>query len=213
MSTLKSPHLLRLLEEEQFDTIYHQHFSYFSLLTGERVLAAHGLKLVDVEELPTHGGSLRIFVSTSGGITEEVHELRERELSAGLGDLSTYTSFDERARRSKRAIVSFFIEAKEAEQTIVGYGAPAKGNTLLNYCGIGRDFIDYTVDRNPHKQGFFLPGTRIPIKSPDEIGRTKPDLVFILPWNLRDEIIEQMSYVRDWGGRFVVHSPELQVHA
>jgi SAM-dependent methyltransferase len=213
MATLEFPHLLRLIEEEQFDTIYHEHFSYFSLLTVERVLAAHGLKLVDVEELPTHGGSLRIFVSTSGAITEEVHELRERELSAGLGDLSTYTSFDERARRAKRAIVSFFIEAKEADQTIVGYGAPAKGNTLLNYCGIGRDFIDYTVDRNPHKQGFFLPGTRIPIKSPDEIGRTKPDLVFILPWNLREEIIEQMSHVRDWGGRFVVHSPELQVHA
>ncbi len=213
IATLEFPHLLPLIEEEQFDTIYHEHFSYFSLLTVERVLGEHGLTVVDVEELPTHGGSLRVFAAHGGSVGAPVQELRGRELDAGLGELSIYTSFDERVRRAKRDILTFFVEAKNAGQTIVGYGAPAKGNTLLNYCGIGRDFIDYTVDLSPHKQGLYLPGTHIPIRAPDEIARTRPNLVFVLPWNLREEIMEQMSYVRDWGGRFVARSPELRVHA
>ncbi len=212
VATLEFPHLLRLIEEEQFDTIYHEHFSYFSLATAERVFAGHGLTLIDVEELPTHGGSLRIFAAHAGDVAERVHELRAREEAGGLGDVDTYTSFGARARRAKWEILAFLIEAKDAGETIVGYGAPAKGNTLLNFCGIGTDFIDYTVDRNPHKQGRYLPGTHIPILPPQQIGRTRPDIVFILPWNLRDEIIEEMSFVRDWGGRFLVRSPELQVY-
>jgi SAM-dependent methyltransferase len=211
VATVEFPHLLRLIEEEQFDTIYHEHFSYFSLATAERVFGAHGLALVDVEELSTHGGSLRIYAAHAGEPGERVLELRARELAAGLEDIATYASFEARVRRAKRQILSFFVEAKDAGETIVGYGAPAKGNTLLNYCGVGTDFIDYVVDRNPHKQGRFLPGTHLPIRAPEEIARTRPDIVFILPWNLRDEVIEEMSFVRDWGGRFVVRSPELQV--
>jgi 2-polyprenyl-3-methyl-5-hydroxy-6-metoxy-1,4-benzoquinol methylase len=210
-ATLEFPHLLRLVEEEQFDTIYHEHFSYFSLLAVEHVFGRHGLVLIDVEELPTHGGSLRIFVAHDGAGSANVEALLSRERDARLDQLETYTSFDARVRSAKRAILSFFINAKEADETIVGYGAPAKGNTLLNYCGIGRDFIDYTVDLSPHKQGSFLPGTHIPILAPDEIARTRPDLVFVLPWNLRDEIIDQMGFVREWGGKFVVRAPELQV--
>jgi SAM-dependent methyltransferase len=213
VATLEFPHLLRLIEEEQFDTIYHEHFSYFSLATAERVFRAHGLALVDVEELSTHGGSLRIYAAHAGEPGERVVELRAREAEAGLEDVATYTSFEARVRRAKRLLLSFFVEAKDAGETIVGYGAPAKGNTLLNYCGVGTDFIDYTVDRNPHKQGRFLPGTHIPIRAPEEVARTRPDIVFILPWNLRDEIVEEMSFVRDWGGRFVVRSPALQVVA
>jgi SAM-dependent methyltransferase len=210
-ATLEFPHLLRLIEDEQFDTIYHEHFSYFSLLAVEQVFIRHGLVLVDVEELPTHGGSLRIFVSHEGTAGPNLEAVRSRERAVGLDRLETYTSFGTRVRKAKRQILAFFVEAKNSGNTIVGYGAPAKGNTLLNYCGIGRDFIDYTVDLSPHKQGSFLPGTHIPILSPDEIARTRPDLVFLLAWNLRDEIIEQMSFVREWGGRFVVRSPELQV--
>jgi SAM-dependent methyltransferase len=211
-ATLEFPHLLRLVEEEQFDTIYHEHFSYFSLTTVERVFAAHGLIITDVEEWPTHGGSLRIFASRRGETSAHVHELRAREEAAGLEDLETYKSFGPRVRRAKREILSFLIGAKEAGEAIVGYGAPAKGNTLLNFCGIGTDFIDYTVDRNPHKQGRYLPGTHIPIFAPAEIRRTRPDTIFVLPWNLREEIIEEMSFVREWGGRFLVRSPQLQVH-
>jgi SAM-dependent methyltransferase len=210
--TIEFPHLLRLLLEAQFDTIYHEHFSYFSLLTATRALERHGLAIFDVEELPTHGGSLRIYaghVPREAG--ERVVELRERERAAGLEEVATYLAFADRVRREKREIVRFFIEQKEAGVSIAGYGAPAKGNTLLNYCGIGRDFIDYTVDLNPHKQGRYLPGTRIPVRNPDEIRLTRPDLVFILPWNLRDEVIEQLAFVRDWGGRFAARSPEIRI--
>ena len=210
--TIEFPHLLRLLEEAQFDTIYHEHYSYFSLLTASRALERHGLAIFDVEEMPTHGGSLRIYAGHAPREPgERVRELRERERGAGLEELPTYLAFADRVRREKREIVRFFIEQKEAGVSIAGYGAPAKGNTLLNYCGIGRDFIDYTVDLNPHKQGRYLPGTRIPIRDPDEIRRTQPALVFILPWNLRDEVMEQLAFVREWGGRFAARSPEIRI--
>jgi len=211
-ATLEFPHLLRLIEGEQFDTIYHEHLSYFSLLSVERVFARRGLVINDVEELPTHGGSLRIHVGHDGPGRPAVEELKHREREAGLYDLATYESFGAKVRRAKRDILSFFIDAKKADQRIVGYGAPAKGNTLLNYTGVGRDFIDYTVDLNPHKQGCFLPGTRIPILAPEVLNRTKPDLVFVLPWNLSDEIIEQMGHVFEWGGKFVTRVPELRVY-
>ena len=212
--TIEFPHLLRLIEEAQFDTIYHEHYSYFSLLTASQALERHGLAIFDVEELSTHGGSLRVYaghVPRQPG--ERVLELRERERAAGLEELATYLAFADRVRREKREIVRFFIEQKEAGHSIAGYGAPAKGNTLLNYCGIGRDFIDYTVDLNPHKQGRYLPGSRIPVRDPDEIRRTQPDLVFILPWNLRDEVMEQLAFVRDWGGRFAARAPEIKIFA
>jgi SAM-dependent methyltransferase len=210
--TIEFPHLLRLLEEAQFDTIYHEHFSYFSLLTASRALERHGLTIFDVEELPTHGGSLRIYAAhVPRPPGERVVALRERERAAGIEELATYLAFAERVRREKREIVRFFAEQKDAGMSIAGYGAPAKGNTLLNYCGIGRDFIDYTVDLNPHKQGRYLPGTHIPIRDPDEIRRTRPDLVVILPWNLRDEVMEQLAFIREWGGRFAARSPELRI--
>jgi SAM-dependent methyltransferase len=210
--TIEFPHLLRLLEEGQFDTIYHEHFSYFSLLTATRALERHGLAIFDVEELSTHGGSLRIYAGHVPRVPgERVVELRDRERASGLEALTTYLAFADRVRREKREIVRFFIEQKEAGVSIAGYGAPAKGNTLLNYCGIGRDFIDYTVDLNPHKQGRYLPGSRIPVRNPEEIRLTRPDLVFILPWNLRDEVIEQLAFVRDWGGRFAARSPEIRI--
>ena len=210
--TIEFPHLLRLLEEAQFDTIYHEHYSYFSLLTVTRALERHGLAIFDVEELPTHGGSLRIYAGHEPREPgERVLELRARERAAGLEELATYLAFADCVRREKREIVRFFIEQKEAGVSIAGYGAPAKGNTLLNYCGIGRDFIDYTVDLNPHKQGRYLPGTRIPVRDPDEIRRRQPDLVFILPWNLRGEVMEQLSFVRDWGGRFAARSPRIRI--
>lgn len=213
VATLEFPHLHRLIAGQQFDTIYHEHFSYFSLLTVERLFKEHGLTLIDVQELPTHGGSLRIFAAHQGTVGDAVDELRQREIAGGLDELSTYTAFDDRVRQAKRAILSFFIEAKEAGQRIVGYGAPAKGNTLLNYCGIGKDFIDYTVDRSPHKQGLYLPGTHIPIRAPETVREARPDILFILPWNLREEIMAQMSFIREWGGQFVVTSPEVNVFA
>lgn len=212
-ATLEFPHLLRLIEDEQFDTIYHEHLSYFSVLSVERVFAQGGLIVTDVEELPTHGGSLRIHVNHDGSPTPALEELRRREEAAGLSDLVTYGFFGEKVRRAKRDILSFFIDAKEGGLRVAGYGAPAKGNTLLNYTGIGRDFIDYTVDLNPHKQGCFLPGTHIPILAPEALARTHPDLVFVLPWNLQEEIIEQMRHVLEWGGKFVTRMPELRVYA
>jgi len=214
--TMEFPHLLRLVNDVQYDTIYHEHFSYFSFSAARRVFAAHGLTLFDVEEIPTHGGSLRIYgrheADETKPVGDRVGELLEREEEAGYGRLETYLAFSEQVKRQKRAVLSFLIEAKEEGRTIAGYGAPAKGNTLLNYCGIGTDFIDYTVDRNPHKQGHYLPGTRIPILDPCEVERTRPDYLFILPWNLKDEVMEQMSVIRDWGGRFVVSSPNLRVY-
>ncbi len=213
--TIEFPHLLRLIEETQFDTIYHEHFSYFSFLTTQRVFANHGLTLFDVEEIPTHGGSLRIYgrhvTDESHPISEHVLELSRRERDAGLQELELYSAFGERVRQSKRDILRLLLDLKNTGKSISGYGAPAKGNTLLNYCGIGTDFVDYTVDLNPHKQGCYLPGSHIPIRAPDEIRRTEPDVVFILPWNLKHEIMQQMSFIREWDGKFLLVSPELQL--
>jgi SAM-dependent methyltransferase len=211
--TVEFPHLLRLIEGNQWDTIYHEHFSYFSFLTVTRVFEAHGLRPFDVEELPTHGGSLRVYAAHADDLekseSEAAVELRERERAAGYETLETYLGYGRRVETDKRKILSFLIELKEQGLQIVGYGAPAKGNTLLNYCGVRRDFIDYTCDMNPHKQGHFLPGSHIPIRSPEAILKDKPDVVLILPWNLKDEIVEQLSFIREWGGRFAARTPEL----
>ncbi|MGE5220581.1 MAG: methyltransferase domain-containing protein [Chloroflexota bacterium] len=213
--TMEFPHLMRLMQENQFDTIYHEHFSYFSFIVVEKIFAAHGLTLFDVEEVPTHGGSLRIYArhieDTSKPVEQRVVNLRIRETEAGFTSLQRYLSFADKVKATKYKLLKFLIEAKCDQKAIVGYGAPAKGNTLLNYCGIGPDLIDYTVDRNPYKEGHFLPGTHIPIYHPDRIRETKPDYVLILPWNLKDEVMEQMHFVRDWGGRFLVPIPELKV--
>jgi SAM-dependent methyltransferase len=215
--TMEFPHLLRLLAEDQFDTIYHEHYSYFSFVAVQKVFAAHGLTLFDVEELPTHGGSLRIYArrdeDASKPVGERVAELLAREQAAGLGGLDAYRSFGPRVERLKRGFLRFLIQAKEEGKSIAGYGAPAKGNTLLNYCGVRTDFLDYTVDRSPHKQGRYLPGTRIPIHAPDRIRETRPDYVLILPWNLKEEVMAQMADVRSWGGKFVVAVPEVRVFA
>jgi hypothetical protein len=214
--TIEFPHLMRLMEENQFDTIYHEHFSYFSFITAERIFAGHGLTIFDVEELPTHGGSLRIYARHSDDLTKRVgsgvSELRAREEMAGLTRLERYASFTEQVKETKRKLLDFLITVKRQGKLVVGYGAPGKGNTLLNYCGIGCDFLDYTVDRSPHKQGKFLPGTHIPIFHPDRIRETEPDYVLILPWNLKDEILGQMRHVRAWGGQFVVPIPEVKVY-
>jgi C-methyltransferase-like protein/putative zinc binding protein/methyltransferase family protein len=213
--TLEVPHLMRLIEGNQFDTIYHEHFFYFSLLALETVFGAHGLTLFDVEELPTHGGSLRVYArhteDTSRPVGERVTALRALEEAAGFRGLARYESFAEQVYETKRGLLEFLIGVKREGKSVAGYGAPGKGNTLLNYCGIRTDFVDYTVDRNPYKHGKFLPGTHIPIFSPERIEQTKPDYVLILPWNLRDEIVEQMAVVRTWGGRFVVPIPEVTV--
>ncbi|MCC6604343.1 MAG: methyltransferase domain-containing protein [Anaerolineae bacterium] len=213
--TIEFPHLMRLMEENQFDTIYHEHFSYFSLITAEKIFAGHGMTLFDVEELPTHGGSLRIYGrhadDTSKPITDRLIALHDREMAAGFTDMSCYANFAEQVKETKRKLLEFLIQAKRDGKTVVGYGAPGKGNTLLNYCGIRTDFLDFTVDRNPYKQGKFLPGTRIPIFHPDRIAEVQPDYVFILPWNFKDEIMKQMAFIREWGGQFVVPIPEVQV--
>lgn len=213
--TMEFPHLLQLMQQNQFDTIYHEHFSYLAFFVVEKIFAHHGLRLFDVQELPTHGGSLRIFGCHADDAMHPslpaVETLKARELSAGLDKLATYEGFGEQVRETKRRILDFLIETKRAGKRIVGYGAPGKGNTLLNYCGIRTDFLDFTVDRNPLKQGRYTPGTHIPILSPDEIERAKPDYVFILPWNLKDEIVQKMGFVRSWGGRFVVPIPTIQV--
>jgi SAM-dependent methyltransferase len=211
--TMEFPHLMRLIAGNQWDTIYHEHFSYFSFLTVSRVFAAHGLRLFDVQELPTHGGSLRIFGAHAEDPqkpeTDAARELSERERAAGYERLETYLGYGRRVEADKRQILSFLIALKQQGLRVVGYGAPAKGNTLLNYCGVRQDFIDYTCDLNPHKQGQFLPGSHIPIRSPEAIREERPDVVLILPWNLKDEIIEQLSYIREWGGRFAARTPEL----
>jgi SAM-dependent methyltransferase len=212
--TVEFPHLLRLVDQNQWDTIYHEHFSYFSFVTVQRVFAAHGLRLFDVEELSTHGGSLRIFGCHEDDPRPEearARELAERERAAGYESLETYTSFGEHVVRDKREILRLLVELKDQGARIAGYGAPAKGNTLLNYCGIGRDFLDYTVDRSPHKQGQLLPGTHIPIRAPEALDEDRPDIVLILPWNLREEIMEQLAGIREWGGRFAVRDPDLRV--
>jgi hypothetical protein len=213
--TMEFPHLMRLIDENQFDTIYHEHYSYFSFTVVERIFAAHGLTLFDVDELPTHGGSLRIYgrhsENTELAVTPSVTELRERERASGVLDLATYAAFDERVRATKRKLLTFLIDAKTAGKQVVAYGAPGKGNTLLNYCGIGPDFLDYAVDRNPYKHGKYTPGTHIPILDPAALQETEPDFVLILPWNLSREITEQVAYIRRWGGRFVVPIPEVRV--
>ncbi len=212
--TMEFPHLERLLEENQFDTIYHEHFSYFSLLAVEQVFAQKGMTVWDVEELPTHGGSLRIYVSHSSAgreVTQRVQDLRQHEQCAGLRDAGTYDAFARRVEAMKRDFLDFFIKAKREGKQVVGYGAPAKGNTMLNYCGIRSDFMDYTVDRSPHKQNHFLPGSHIPIRHPDTISETKPDYVCILPWNLKDEVRQQLSGISAWGGMFVVLIPVVDV--
>jgi SAM-dependent methyltransferase len=213
--TLEFPHLLRLLAESQFDTIYHEHFSYYSLRTAASVLAAHGLEVFDVEELPTHGGSLRVWARHAEDDTRpraaRVDALIARERDAGLFDLATYAAFGEQVREVKRGLLEFLVAAKRDGRSIVGYGAAAKGNTLLNYCGIRTDFLDYTVDRSPAKQGKYLPGTHVPILAPERIHETRPDYVLILPWNLTTEITESMASIRDWGGRFVVPIPAVKV--
>lgn len=215
--TLEFPHLLQLMQHNQFDTIYHEHFSYFSFLTIERIFAHHGLTIFDVEELETHGGSLRIFArhteDLSKSVCENVGKLKSKELAYNLHRLDTYLSFHTNVKKTKQTLSAFLQQIKQEKKTLVGYGAPAKGNTLLNYCGVGPDLIPYTTDRSPHKQGRFLPGTHIPIKSPDAIAHTKPDYVLILPWNLKGEIMQQLSFIRSWGGQFVVPIPEVEVLA
>jgi hypothetical protein len=214
--TIEFPHLMRLMAENQFDTIYHEHFSYFSFITAARIMSAHGLRVFDVDEIPTHGGSLRLYCchddDASKPTTSRAKELQRREEEAGFTKLNTYSDFAEQVKETKRKILQFLIGAKEQGKTIAGYGAPGKGNTLLNYCGIRTDFLDYTVDRNPYKQGKFLPGTRIPIFSPENIRETRPDYLFILPWNFKDEIMKQCSYIREWGGMFVVPIPEIRIY-
>jgi SAM-dependent methyltransferase len=212
--TLEFPHLMRLIEENQFDTIYHEHFSYFSFLTVQKILPEFGLTVFDVEELPTHGGSLRIYArheqDCSRPVTLRVQELAEREEKAGFTRLETYFSFAEKVKETKRKILDFLIRVKREGKSVAGYGAPGKGNTLLNYCGIRNDFLDYTVDRNPYKHGKFLAGTHIPVFDTGKIRETRPDYVLILPWNLKNEISEQLSYVREWGGKLVVLIPEVE---
>lgn len=212
--TMEFPHLVRLMEQNQFDTIYHEHFSYFSFGTAERVFARHGLALFDVEELPTHGGSLRIYAchrEAGRPVEDRVGRMKALEAARGMDRLDAYRRFDERVRHTKCRILQFFIDAKQGGKSVVGYGAPAKGNTLLNYCGIRTDLLEFTVDRSPEKQGKFLPGTHIPVYAPETIAERRPDYVFILPWNLRDEIVRTMAHVRQWGGRFVVPIPEVEV--
>jgi SAM-dependent methyltransferase len=214
--TVEFPHLMRLVMGNQFDTIYHEHFSYFSFTTVEKIFAAHGLTLFDVEELSTHGGSLRIYARHQDDSTKPISDravaLRHRERQAGINSVDYYTSFEAQVQETKRKLLDFLIRTKREGKAIVGYGAPGKGNTLLNFCGIRTDFLDYTVDRNPYKQGKFLPGTHIPIYDPIKILETKPDYVLILPWNFKDEIMEQMDIIRTWGGQFLVPIPEVKVY-
>jgi SAM-dependent methyltransferase len=213
--TVEFPHLERLVADNQFDTIYHEHFSYFSFLTAEAIFAAHGLRLFDVEELPTHGGSLRIFGchedDAAKPTTERAVALRERELAAGTLGPAYYRDFGDRVEEAKRRLLDYLVRARDAGKHVVGYGAPGKGNTLLNYCGIRTDFLDYTVDRNPYKHGRFTPGTRIPIHPPERLAETRPDVILILPWNLKDEIVAQLAYTREWGAELVVPIPSTRV--
>jgi hypothetical protein len=213
--TMEFPHLARLMEETQFDTIYHEHFSYFSFLAVDRIFREHGLNIFDVEELPTHGGSLRVFAAHADDQSKtpspRVAELKGREIGEGYGNIDHYLTFRQKVQSVKRNLLLILISLKNEGKKIVGYGAPAKGNTLLNYCGIRTDFLDYTVDRSPHKQNCYLPGSRIPIRHPDQIRKDRPDYVLILPWNIKEEIIEQMGYIQEWGGRFIVPIPHVYI--
>lgn len=213
-ATFEFPHLLKLIEQKQFDTIYHEHFSYFSFIVVDKVFGGHGLRIYDVESLATHGGSLRIFVCHADAPfarTGRVDDVITAERAAGLDRIGGYDGFDKSVADVKCALLSFLIEARHAGKSVVGYGAPAKGNTLLNYCGVGPELLPYTVDLSPHKQGRYLPGVQIPIYAPDHIFATKPDFVLILPWNIKEEIMERMAAIRQWGGRFVVSIPKLGV--
>jgi 2-polyprenyl-3-methyl-5-hydroxy-6-metoxy-1,4-benzoquinol methylase len=215
--TFEFPHLLRLIEQNQFDTVYHEHFSYFSFLAVEKIFAHHGLTLFDVEEVPTHGGSLRIFARHSGNetvagiVADRVAKMKEKEKRFGLRKMETYTAFGEKVKMTKRKLLKFLIEAKDTGKKVVAYGAAAKGVTLMNYCGVREDLIDYVVDKSPYKQNHFMPGVRIPIHAPETIFETKPDYVVILPWNLKKEISEEMAGIRQWDGRFVVPIPQVEV--
>jgi SAM-dependent methyltransferase len=215
--TIEFPHLRRLIDENQFDTIYHEHFFYFSLLSSQRIFAAHGLELFDVEELPTHGGSLRIYAhhadDTTHALTDRLRALLASEVADGYETLAPYEPFRRRVEATKRDLLEFLIDARRAGKRVAGYGAPGKGNTLLNYCGIRTDFVDFTVDRNPYKQGMYLPGTHIPIRPPEEIDRAQPDVILILPWNLRNEIAAQLEHTRRWGAELVVPIPGVEVLA
>lgn len=210
VATFEFPHVLEMIRNVEFDTIYHEHYSYLSVLALEPLFARHGLCVVDVERLSTHGGSLRLYIAHRGGATPSgsVEVLRREETAAGLNRAETYEAFGDRVRKLKRSLLRLLIGLVEEGRSIAGYGAPAKGNTLLNYCGIGRDFISFTVDRNVHKQGLLLPGTRIPVLAPDEIARRRPDYVVILPWNLREEIVAQLTAIPKWAGRFIIPVPE-----
>ena len=213
--TIEVPHLLRLVEDNQFDTIYHEHFSYFSLLTARKVLAAHGLEVFDVDELKSHGGSLRMYAQRrSTGrrpVGPKVEALLERERALGFDTLEGHAGFSARVEETKWRLLEFLIGCRREGKRVAGYGAPGKGNTLLNYCGIRTDLLDFTVDRNPYKQGQFLPGTHIPIYHPEALEQARPDFVLILPWNLKEEIAAQLSYTREWGARCVVPIPEVEV--
>ncbi len=210
VATIEFPHLLVMLRDCLYDTVYHEHFSYFSLIAVQAIFARHGLRIFDVEEIWTHGGSLRIYLCHADSpepTRDTVPAILAREASAGLHDIATYEVFAERVKESKRSLLAFLLSVKRAGRSVAGYGAPGKGNTLLNYCGVRTDFIDYTVDRNPYKQGKYLPGTHIPVYPPERIAQTKPDYVLILPWNLKEEIVEQLAEVRGWGGKFVIAVP------
>ena len=213
--TMEFPHLLRLITQNQFDTIYHEHFSYFSFLTVEKIFKSHGITLFDVEKISTHGGSLRIFgkhiADSSKPVLPSVEALRKEELKVGLDQASTYATFFEKIKVIKRDLLRLLINAKDQGKTVVGYGAPAKGNTMLNYCGVRTDLLDYTVDLSPHKQGMFLPGVHIPIFHPDKVAETRPDYLLILPWNIKEEIMGQMNHIRSWGGKFIVPIPRVEV--
>ncbi|HEY7531426.1 MAG TPA: class I SAM-dependent methyltransferase [Nitrospiraceae bacterium] len=215
IATIEVPHLMRLMEENQYDTIYHEHFSYFSVIASEKIFAAHGLVVFDIEELPTHGGSIRIYLrhadDGSKPTTAKVVELRKRELEAGLDQMETYKSFAGAVMESKRALLELLINLRRQGKSVAGYGAPGKGNTLLNYCGIRSDLLDFTVDRNSYKQGKFLPGTHIPIYPVEYLQERRPDYILILPWNLRDEIVAQLAYAREWGAKFIVPIPAARI--
>ena len=214
--TLEFPHLLKLMELNEFDTIYHEHFSYFSLSTTLRIMEAHGMRVFDVEELKSHGGSLRLYAcrqdSQAHALQPGVEKVLRDETKAGLDSSAGYESFADQVRETKFALLEFLLDAARKGKSVAGYGAPGKSATLLHYCGIGRDLISYTVDRIPYKQGRFLPGNHIPIFHPDRIRQTKPDYIVILPWNLKDEIMQQLQYVREWGGRFVVPIPKTTIY-
>jgi SAM-dependent methyltransferase len=214
IATFEFPHLKRLVEDRQFDTIYHEHFSYISLLVAEKLFHRHGLRIFDVEQLATHGGSLRLFVchaEASPPRTQRADGVAREERAAGFGEIDVYTGFARTVADIKAELLTFLIDARRAGKTVVGYGAPAKGNTFLNYCGVGCEFIPYTVDVSPYKQGRYLPGVQIPIRAPDHIFETKPDFVLILPWNLQEEVTSQMRRIRDWGGKFVIAIPHLTI--